>query len=530
MPRAPQNGARKLVEALLAREAYPHPVKEVRLVETHISWVLLTGNYAYKLKKPVSLGFLDFSTLAQRRHFCEEELRLNQRTAPQLYLDVVPITGSPAKPKVEGDGEPIEYAVKMAQFPDEARLDRVLESGALSVQALRDFGAHLAQLHAAADRHESRRYGSPALVAQRMLENVEQLETLLRPAERACFPPLLEWTRAELAARREHLAERATADMVRECHGDLHLSNLVALAEGIVAFDCIEFDPALRWIDVIDDVAFLVMDLQVRGSDDLGYAFVDSYLAASGDYGGAQLFDLYRVHRSLVRAKVAGIARRAQEARRHEMQDKLERHLALAARYIAPRSPVLALMHGLTASGKSWLAEQLVPRLPALRLRSDVERKRLAGLTAQARSDSPVGGGLYDSAHDRAVYARLAELASPLLRAGHHVIVDAAFLRRNQRQDFYALARSAGARCIRIECNAPRRVLEQRIRARATAPNVSEADEAVLDYQLTRRETASAAEDAVVIQIDTTGEVDLPRLVERILEGSQHKTRDPRSE
>jgi hypothetical protein len=510
--------ARELVDSLLSGNAYPHPVEAVRLVETHISWVLLTGQFAYKVKKPLALDFLDFSTLARRRHYCEEELRLNRRTAPKLYLDVVPITGSPREPKVEGDGEPIEYAVKMVQFPEEARLDRVLASGGLGAQALRDFGARLAHVHARADREESQRYGAAASVARRMLENLEQLESSLEPAERMYFPPLLDWTRAELAKRREQLADRAARDMVRECHGDLHLSNLVALADGITAFDCIEFDPALRWIDVTDDVAFLLMDLQLRARDDLGYDFLDSYLAANGDYVGVQLLDLYRVYRSLVRAKVAGIARvQTAEPHRQAMRDKLQRHLQLAGRCIEARSPVLTLMNGLSGSGKSWLAERLVPLLPTLRLRSDLERKRLAGLTAQARSGSPIGGGLYSPEHNRATYSRLAELARVLLEAGHHVIADAAFLARDRREPFYALARRAGARCVVIECDAPQPVLEQRVAARAAGNHVSEADRAVLHYQLGRRERISASEDANVLRIDTTRETDLARVAERIL-------------
>jgi hypothetical protein len=515
--------ARDLIGGLLAEDAYPHPVKDLRVVETHISWVLLTGDYAYKLKRPVSLGFLDFTTLAERRFYCDEELRLNTRMAPELYLDVVPITGSVEHPVVGGGGEPIEYAVKMVQFPDSARLDRRLESGGLSVEGLRRFAESLAHFHATADRRESDHYGGPGPITKQMLANLEQLEPLLDPAERARLPQLLHWTRTELGARHEQLSERAALGMVRECHGDLHLSNLVSLASGIVAFDCIEFDPALRWIDVIDDVGFLMMDLELRGRNDLAYAFADSYLAATGDYEGGRLLDLYRVYRSVVRAKVAAVARRqSHESPQDGTGEKIQRHLQLANRYLAPHSPILVLMHGLSGSGKSWLAGRLAPRLPGLRVSSDLERKRLAGLASNSRSNSPVGAGLYSASANQATYARLAELARGLIDAGHHVIVDAAFLTRVQREDFYALARSAGAPCVVIECAAPRETLEQRITARAAKPSVSEADHAVLNYQTAQGEPVVARdENAIVLRVDTTGETDPVDLAARILDEVQ---------
>ena len=506
------------IQALQSPAAYPHPVGSVRLVETHISWVLLTGRYAYKIKKPLALDFLDFSTLARRRHYCEEELRLNRRMARNLYLGVVPICGPPGQPKVEGDGEPIEYAVKMAQFPDDAQLDRLLEAGKLSSEDLRRFAGRLASFHAEADRRESMRYGGSA-VAVHMLANLEQIQPLLEAAERRCLQPLAGWTRAELDARRQQLADRAVRGMVRECHGDLHLSNLVLLNDGVTAFDCIEFDPALRWTDVIDDVAFLLMDLQLRDRDGLGYDFADAYLAHGGDYEAVQLLDLYRVYRSLVRAKVAGIARlQTDEAsRKRRLQDKLNRHLRLARRYIEVRSPTLVLMHGLAASGKSWLAERLVAQLPAFRLRSDLERKRLAGLDPEARSGSPAGGGLYSAQRNRITYARLADLARGLLQAGHHVIVDATFLARERREAFYALARAVGARCVLIECNASRAILEERLAARSAKSGVSEADTAILEFQLSHREPIDTNEDVTVLKVDTTGDTDLADLAKRVL-------------
>jgi aminoglycoside phosphotransferase family enzyme/predicted kinase len=505
----------RLVEALQAPEAYPHSVEQVRMLETHISWVLLTGRYAYKLKKPLALDFLDFSTLERRRHFCNEELRLNRRTAAALYADVVPITGSVEHPKVGGEGAPIEYAVKMIEFPGEKQLDRLLVAGGLEREALRDFAASLAAFHAAASREESRRYGGADTVSRRMQSNLEQLEALLEDGEREHLAAVREWLPTQLETYAKRIDARV-ARFVRECHGDLHLSNLVMLDDGIAAFDCIEFDPALRWIDVIDDVSFLLMDLRVRGRDDLGYAFADAYLAASGDYAGACLLDLYGAHRSLVRAKVAAIGRQqAGRESKREFLDRLRSHLELAIRYTEPRRARLVLMSGVSASGKSWIAERLVSRIMGLRLRSDLERKRLAGIEPTASSESPVGGGLYTEARNRETYDRLRALARILLEARNSVIVDAAFLERAQRETFYALAAEHDASCIVIECDAPREVLEQRIEQRASKPSVSEAGADVLRAQLQSREPI-AEEQVHVIRLDTAAATDLDRLAERI--------------
>lgn len=508
----------EFVTKLASGEGFGHPVQSVRLLETHISWVLLTGPFAYKLKKPVVLDFLDFSTLARRRHFCEEELRLNRRMAPELYLGVVPITGSPENPCVEGDGEPFEYAVKMVQFPDSARLDHRLESGELDAQSMRAFGRALARIHGAADRRQSQRYGEPDSVARPMLENLEQLQPLLAAAEAVPLTALASWTRAELNDRRGLIADRAAQGRVRECHGDLHLSNLVALDEGITAFDCLEFDPALRWIDVIDDVAFLLMDLEVRGRKDLGYAFLDSYLADTGDYLGVQLLDLYRVYRSLVRAKVAAIARTsARGSKREALRGKLQRHLRLASSYIEQQSPVLVLMHGLSGSGKSWLAERLVPLLSAIRLRSDVERKRLVGLEAEARSHSALGEGLYGPESTGRTYGRLLQLAQVLMASGHSAIVDATFLTRDRREVFYAAARAAGVRCVLVGCDAPYSLLEQRVIARSTAADPSEANVEVLRNQVEQQEPVAADEGAAVITVDTSLQEPPAAVADRIL-------------
>src|SRR6266516_4567782 len=269
--------------------------EQVTVLETHISYVLLTGRYAYKLKKAVDFGFLDFTTLAARRHFCEEELRLNRRLAPALYLDVVPITGSVDAPIVGGDGIAIEYAVKMGEFPQDALASGLLTRGELVPADIDALAAMVAAFHGAIEvAAAGAGFGAPEGILQRAQDNCSALLPLLDdPAERAH------------AARRGAFLRRVEEGFVRECHGDLHLGNIARIDGELTIFDCIEFNPALRWIDVMSEVAFTVMDLEDRGRADLSHRFLNAYLERTGDYSGLAVLRFYLVYRALVRAKIA---------------------------------------------------------------------------------------------------------------------------------------------------------------------------------------------------------------------------------
>jgi aminoglycoside phosphotransferase family enzyme/predicted kinase len=494
-----------LAAGLSRAAAYDHPVEKVRVAETHISWVFLTGEYAYKVKKPVKLPFLDFSTLERRRYFCEEELRLNRRLAPELYLDVVPVGGDPAEPRVNARPA-IEYAVKMRQFPDAARLDRRLESGTLPDGALRSFAARLARFHAEQRPVVPRDPARAAATAA--LENFDELEQYLEPRTLA---PLRDWTREHAAALGSAFARRAALGRYRECHGDLHLENLLVLDDRIVAFDALEFDPQLREIDVLSEAAFLAMDLGAHGREDLAYVFSSEYLEAGGDYDGMDVLRFYLVYRALVRAKVRAIkaAQRSAESGR----TALEPYLAAAASLVAPRKPLLVITHGLSGSGKTHVTQGLIGPLRALRVRSDLERKRLHGLAAAARSGSGVGQGLYGPRENQRTYARLAEIAQAALRSGFDAIVDAAFLRRQERSAFERLAKEADARFTILDCTAEESVLRSRVAAReAAGRDASEAGIAVLERQLTSHEALDASEKSRAVVVDTERGCDYTRL------------------
>jgi len=511
----PQHVDASLVEALLRPGAFGHPADRMQLVETHISWVILSGDFAYKVKKPLVLDFLDFGSLEKRRHSCEEEIRLNRPWAPEIYLDVVPITGPASRPCIGGDGEVLEYAVRMRRFDQDLRLDRQLAAGLLTVADMKELGQTIANRHAAAAG------ANPAdrerLVRQAMhfiWENFDHLNGIA-DAEQLAF--LHDWTERELDRREAMLWQRFDDGFVRDCHGDLHLGNLVRLPTGITTFDCIEFNADLRYTDVYADVGFLDMDLTEKGHADLAAHFLNRYLERSGDYPGAVLLDLYFVYRCLVRAKVAAIRSRERELEAERDADVREarEYCAMARRQAQKQEPVLVIMCGLSGSGKTWLAERLMAAMPAIRIRSDVERKRLFGVGETAASGSDVGAGIYSAQANAATYATLFDFAGRLLTAGHQVILDAAFLKTGQRDMARGVAAAAGVPAVIVHADAAVNTLAERIRRRAeTRRDASEADLAVLEHQLATADALETGECAIAV--DTDSDVDLDELVSAI--------------
>jgi aminoglycoside phosphotransferase family enzyme/predicted kinase len=499
-----------LIEGLLSPSAYPHEVGQVQLVETHISWVFLTGEYAYKIKKPVDFGFLDFSTLAKRRHYCEEEVRLNRVWAPDLYVDVVPITVIDGNPRIAGTGTPIEYSVRMRQFEYDDRLDRQLVLGELGAEDMSELATEIATQHLNARRLEA----SERLLRVTKQQILDNYESLAGEVPVAFLAAQQRWMERKLSDYAPVMEERSKEGYFRECHGDLKLANIVRLPEGIRAFDCIEFNRDLREVDVVADYAFLTMDLRVRGAADLASVFLNRYLEITGDYSGACLLPIYEVYRSLVRAKILGIKLRESGIAETAASDRraMRRYCALARALTVQRRPILVAMSGFSGSGKSWLSKRLIPGLPAIRLRSDLERKRLAGLGPAADSKSGIASGLYDRATTSAVYDYLLEIAGKLLRADLNVIVDASFLGAAHRRLARRAAEDSGAGYVLLKTIAAETELRKRLRDRAGGEDVSEADTVVLDHQLQSAEPLAADEMGVTITVDTEAKIDFPQL------------------
>ncbi len=505
-----ETARRQLPGALTNPAAYPHECREVRLIETHMSWLFLTGEFAYKVKKPIHFDFVNFSSVALRRHFCEEELRLNRRFAPDLYLGVATIVAADGRLVVTDDPDhpdAVEWAVRMRQFDPDAQADKLLDDNLLTLDELRRFGSSIASQHRDITPHPGA-YDA----AGPMRDNFTTLCAL------PCSHPYEE----TLAALREHL-EREIARLepeferrqhdhhVKECHGDLHLSNMVRLESGLCAFDCLEFDAELRNIDVMCDAGFLLMDCLVRGRGDLGYAFIDGYLNVSGDYAGAALLPVFADYRSMVRAKVAGL-RLDQAPQDPEAAAKLKRHLEWSAGRMARPPGRLLIMCGVSGTGKSHWAEQLVTALPAIRIRSDVLRKVQAGMQVAETSGADIGAGIYSDDKSTDLYVEMAAMAQALLACGEHVIIDAACLHAAKRQRLYAAAEAVKAECTLLHLTGEPDLLHARIAGRNAAGNdPSEADGKVLEWQLEWAEPPG--DDEPSISVDTSN-LTLPDLLD----------------
>ena len=471
-------------------------MENVHLVETHISWVFLTGRYVYKVKKPVDLGFLDFGTLAKRRHYCHEEVRLNRRFAPSLYLAAVPITGTADRAVIKGDGEATEWAVQLAQFDENSRLDRLLDSGGLSADDCTKLGLEIAGVQERleiADVHTP--WGTAQTVADTIHMNLEQV-----CSHRADTAPRIEalrqWVDAQIAVRREVFADRRATGRVRQCHGDLHLANLVRHEERFVAFDSIEFSEVLRWIDVASDVAFLAMDLESRSRSDLAAVLTSSWIEAADDHGATAVLPIYLVYRAIVRSAVAAIRGSQPEADTAAAHAESDHYLDLAEQLAAPRPPTLYATCGVSGCGKTTLARELVATTGAIQLRSDVERKRLFGMAPTDRpADAEATAALYSDTATRQTYERLASLAKAMLANGTSVVVDAACTRRWQRE---LLARAATANGCALTWLAPHLSeddLIARVEARrAQGHDASDASARVVRHQLATFEPITPAE------------------------------------
>ncbi len=479
----------------------------VRVIETHISYVLLAGGYAYKIKKAVSLGFVDCSTLALRRRYCEEELRLNRRLAPAVYLDVVPIAGTVERPSPGGAGPPIEFAVRMREFPQESLLAREIERGELSAREVDALAAIVAAFHSRiAVASPADGYGSPDEVLAYARENFEHLERLRGdPAEREALAALRGWTESQFAALRGAIEARLAGGFVRECHGDLHLGNVARVEGKIVVFDGIDFNAHLRWIDVASEIAFTAMDLEDRGRPDFAHRFVDAYLSITGDYAGLEMLSFYVVYRALVRAKVAALRARQLAApdARGPVDREYDGYVALAVRRAGSGHPGIVVTHGLSGSGKTTRSQAFLEQVGAVRLRTDVERKRLRGLAAQARSGSDVEGGLYGAETTRATYERVCDHARTVVASGRIAILDGTFLKRWQRDLARSLAAELRVPFAILAFAAKPETLRRRIVARSLAgTDASEANLAVLARQVATQEPLAPDEMGAVVAYD----------------------------
>jgi len=539
-----------LIEALKRPECYGFPGAAVEFLQTHISYVFLVGERVYKVKKPVSLGFLDYSTLSLRHQYCALEVELNRRLNPEVYLGVAPITRSESgEIRIRGHGEVVEYAVEMRRLPQDRMLDRLLEAGAVDEQTIREIADLIAGFHQRCEAGPSvARHGTPDAIERTVRDTLEALrghcgDSLADPTAVLSFP-LHEHLSASLlgfiAKRRNLLEKRAAGGRVREGHGDLHASNLCVLTlpvlaspivtacvfedlrRRIVAFDCIEFNPAFRCCDVASDLAFLAMDLDFRGFRDLSSALLRRYVESSKDPELLLLVDFYKQHRAAIRGLVHALKAadpRLDDNDRKSSLSVAREYQCLAASYTL--RPALVLMCGLPGSGKSFLARTLARPFDAAHVQSDVVRKQLLGLPPTSRTKGEESERWYGPEMTQRTYAALEERARQHLEDGRLTIVDATFPRKKWREPFAAAAAELNAPLLVVHCLAPEEVIRQRMLRRKT--DSAEPSDADFDVYLKSRERFEPPEEipaSRLITADSRSPIDFIRgqLLDRWIE------------
>ncbi len=508
MPASSYKKTFNIVKQLMKEGRFDESEHALKLVETHISLIVLGSAFAWKFKKPVNFGFLDFSTLAKRHHCCLEELRLNSRFAKDIYLEVVSINELNGHYNFSDDGEAIEYAVKMRRFDDGKLLDKLQTLKKINKPLVDDLAKAVASFHDSADNKPSAHdYATPDNIGHWFEENFDHIKPLLESEKHVRqIRCVQQWGQQQIAQHESFMQTRRDSGYVRECHGDLHLGNIVLLEGKVTLFDCIEFNPYLRWSDIVCDTAFLVMDLLHRGENALAFRFLNRYLEISGDYDGLTVLPYYLAYRALVRAKVAILQiTHCNENEKMIALTEYKGYVDLTSSFSEKKSPSIIITHGLSGSGKSTYARSLADNFGAIRIRSDIERKRLALIDELGSSQSGAGEGLYSVSNSEATYAHLFTLAKSIVRAGFSVVVDATFLKTNQRKPFHDLAKTEGMSLLILELTAASHVLESRISQRTSqGQDPSEATLSVLKLQQSSIEAIKTSEADTVISIDTS--------------------------
>ncbi len=495
------------IDTLLSQATWPHKIAKLELLETHISWVVLTGEFAYKIKKPINFGFVNYETLDKRKHFCDLEIELNRRFAPDLYLGVVPIFQQGHCIQVgeiaEGEGEeipanpPLEYAVKMRQFRQKDILTCHLREADLSPKMVDNFAEDIADFHKQAEcALPTMNCVQPPCIAREALDNFVILEEFFADDIRlASIQKLKVWTVEQIESLMPVFEARLRQGKIKRGHGDLHLKNIICLPDRLQAFDGIEFNEQLQFVDILSEIAFPVMDLMARGRGDLSWRLLNAYWESCGDYTGAQVLRFYLVYRALVRAKVTTLTpanssedERLKHAKGDPIHDKKtgtwDKYLETATFFAFDLSPKITITHGFSGSGKSTLAMQRIEKEGGIRIRSDVERHRMA-----AEFHVP---NEYTPAMTDWVYAYLNQQTRNLVLAGLSVYIDATFLKHGQRLPFQELAQDLNVEYEILDCDAEYSELCERIRQRTNDP--SDATLEVLNNQMKSHEPLTVAE------------------------------------
>lgn len=467
---------RSTLKSLLKPDAYPEETTSVELVQTHVSFIFLTDRHAYKIKKPVDFGFLNFSTIDRRRFYCNEEVRLNRRLCPDMYEGVVELRETPTGAAFHGTGAVIDYAVKMKRLPAELMLDRLVDTGRVTASTLREVAAVIAEFHKKAETSPAiAEYGRLERIMFNWQENFEQtviFENMTLPAYDREL--IRSWVVEFAAANEDLFQKRVDEGFIRECDGDIHLENICLDEDAVHIFDCIEFNDRFRCCDTAADIAFLLMDLDFHGRHDLSDDVIDEYIVRTGDHGLVDLVDFYKIYRAFVRGKVesfrlndSGISPEDQALARQ----RAVRYFRLVRGYMERRrlKTSLYITCGHMGSGKSTLATQLAFELGISSFNSDTIRKQIKGIAPDTPERSAFGEGIYDRQSSRDTYAELLRLADNQLQNGSSVVIDAAFMHTSQRTPFAMLAKSLAVPLIILHVTCSEAEAKRRLQERETA-------------------------------------------------------------
>ncbi len=457
-----------LIKALHEPKAYPHPLKDIKLIQTHISWIFLTGEFVYKIKKPVNFGFLDFTTLEKRDFFCNEEIRLNQRLSPDIYLGVVPIKKRKDGYFFGNKGETVEFAVKMRQLPQDACLANLINRGKANPSLMEKVAYLMADFYNKAKTNEDiAKYGGPERVFINIEENFSQTVPYIGiTIDKGTYDELKEYSFNFLENKKARLFKRIKEGRIKDGHGDFHCQNIYFYKDKVYVLDCIEFNERFRYADVAADVAFFLMDLDFRKASSLGHHFLNSYLSITGDYGLLGVLDFYKIYRAYVRGKISSFELNMplSKEKKIDITERARAYFDLAYHYLKGKGPPkIFVTTGLLASGKSTIARALASRLGAVVLRSDVIRKQMLRLKINEHYYEPFAKGIYTPKITNAVYDRLIELAKQILEYGFSVILDASFNKQVYRKKVVELSKEKNISYLFLHCICDEDTIKQRL-------------------------------------------------------------------
>jgi aminoglycoside phosphotransferase family enzyme/predicted kinase len=490
---------------------YGPQVNSVKLLQTHISYVALTGTYAYKIKKPVNFGFLDFSTLEKRKYFCEEELRLNRRLCPDIYIDVLPITQKDNTLALNGDGTIVEYALQMKQFSQEDIMTHMLQQGKITEEIIDRLMTILYDFYRTQEpTPEIKRYGEVSSVKQNIDENFEQTKPMINiTVPKEIFSYIQKEVSRFFEQRTKVFTERIQENKIYDCHGDLHSGNIVVTKDAIYIFDCIEFNERFRFCDVASDIAFLAMDLDYLNHPYLSSYFIEKYVEKSKDTNVSLLLNFYKSYRAFVRGKVHGF-----QLNDPHIEPPVKNHLVASAkkyfelsRYYTQlfsldfntKRPLLFIVTGLSGTGKSTVARKIAVDYHAALINTDIVRKDTAGIDRYEQHHDQINTGLYDPRRIEKTYEKVMDHAARTLKKGQHVVLDATFQKKKHREMASQIAQASHAQMICIHCVCPDVIIKKRLDDRIKKKSVSDGRWEIYQAQKTTYEPLTADEKHLII-------------------------------